>query len=534
MLKLGKSCNKIIIIRIFWTLFYVYIFGLLIVNSSSYLDPDFGWHLKVGEEISRTASVPHANIYNYTYTGNWVDHEWLINLIIFEIYDNFGYFVLTIFFALIIVLTLVLLNIFTNKYFPKTPVWLLASAQLFGLFACLPHFGVRMQEFGPLFLLLELWIIFEFTNKKSWKLLVWLLPLFYFWSNVHGSFLLGIGLLFFWLLIKFIENRLYLGKWGHYLSEPQILKAPHLLLASLFFIGSALATFFTPYGLELYAFLGGYKNSFYLTAIQEWIPQYFFPFSYWQLSYLLLLVFVLILYFYNYLSSTNKTIHLWDIFLTIFLLFLSFKSRRHFPLIFVATLPFLVKTLYHSFDMGKTKFYLPTKILEYLVVFCLLLVCVSQYLKIQYISDPFVSYCSKYPCQAANYLINDSKYRDLNILNDYGWGGFLIWAYPEKKLFIDGRIPQAEYAGHSLLEEYVEFFYPEADFEGKLNQYNIKLVLITSQDDVKAVRKWEQILFSIKNEELIETNYLRIYLDKSKNWEKIYSDSLASIYLKNE
>lgn len=534
MLKLGKSSNGINIIRIFWILFYVYIFGLLIVNSSSYLDPDFGWHLKVGEEISRTASVPHANIYNYTYTGDWVDHEWLINLITFEIYDNFGYFILTIFFALTIVLTLGLLNIFTNKYFPKTPVWLLASIQLFGLIACLPHFGVRMQEFGLLFLLLELWIIFEFSKNRSWKLLVWLLPLFYLWSNIHGSFLLGLGLLFSWLTVKFIENRLYLGKWKQYFSESQIIKVPHLFLALLFSIGSVLVTFFTPYGLELYAFLGGYSNSFYLTAIQEWIPQYIFPFNYWQLSYLFFLVFVLILYFYNYLSSKNKIIHLWDIFLTVFLLILSFKSRRHFPLIFVATLPFLVKTIYYSFNMERVKFILPTKQLKYLTIFCIFLVCMSQYSKIQIISDPFASYCSKYPCQATSYLINDSKYSDLNILNNYGWGGFLIWVYPEKKLFIDGRIPQAEYAGHTFLEEYYEFFYETADFESKLNQYNIKLVLTSSKDDVIAVKKWEQIIFSINKKELITTNYLRRYLDDSKNWEKIYSDPLASIYLKKE
>jgi len=532
MLKLDKLSKKIDIVTIFWVLFYSFIFSLLVVNSLNYLDPDFGWHLKIGEEISRTASVPHENIYNYTYTGSWVDHEWLINLITYEIYDKFGYFVLTLFFALVVILTLILLKVVTNKYFPKTPSWLFALIQLFGLIACLPHFGVRMQEFGLLFLLLELLIIQEFSNKKSWKSLVWLIPLFCLWANVHGSFLLGIGLLFSWLVVKFIENRLYLGKWKQYFSASKILQVFHLFLALLFSIASVFVTFFTPYGLELYAFLGGYKNSFYSTVIQEWIPQYIFPFNYWQLLYLFFLTFVLVLYAYKFLSNKNRVIHLWDIFLTVFLLFLSFKSRRHFPIVFIATLPFVIKTIYYSFDMEKIRFALLTKPLRYLIIFCLFLLCISQFSKIQIFSDPFSRYCSKYPCQATNYLINERKYDDLNIFNSYGWGGFLIWVYPEKKLFIDGRIPQTEYAGHTFLEEYYEFFDPKADFENKLKQYNIKLVLISSKEDPILVKKWEQILFIINQKEIITPNYLRRYLDNSEKWDKIYSDPLASIYLK--
>jgi len=534
MLKLVKLLNKINIVTLFWVLFYLLIFGLLVVNSLNYLDPDLGWHLKVGEEISRTGLVPHVNIYNYTYTGDWVDHEWLLNLTTYEIFYNFGYLVLTIFFALVIILTLVLLNIVIYKYFPQVPVWLLALLQLFGLIASLPHFGVRMQEFGLLFILLELWIIIEFTNRKSWKLLFWFLPLFYLWSNIHGSFLLGLGLLFSWLIIKFTENRLYLSEWKKYFSDSQIFSSPQLLLVLVFLGCSFLLTFFTPYGLELYSFLGTYGNTFYLKVIQEWRPQYAFPLNYWQLSYLFFLFFVSILHICDFFISKNKKIYLWDLFLVIFFLVLAVKSRRHFPFVVVATLLFLVKTLFFSFNMDKIKINIPTKRLKYLVLFCLSLVCLAQFSKLTIISDPFTSYCLKYPCGATNFLISEKKYHDLNIFNQYGWGGFLIWAYPEKKLFIDGRIPQTEYAGHTFLEEYYEFFYKTADFENKLNQYNIKLVLTSTNDEIIKVRKWEQIIFNINKAELTNPDYLRRYLDNSPKWNRIYSDPLASIYLKKE
>ena len=80
-----KVFNKIPFKAVFWIFFYFFIFCLLLRNGFSYLDPDFGWHLQVGKEIALSAQGPSQNIYNYTYTGTWVDHEWLSNYFIFKI-----------------------------------------------------------------------------------------------------------------------------------------------------------------------------------------------------------------------------------------------------------------------------------------------------------------------------------------------------------------------------------------------------------------------------------------------------------------
>lgn len=525
----GKKINFLVI---FWVFFYFLVFGLLLRNSFSYLDPDLGWHLKVGEAIAQTGVVPHLNIYNYTFTGNWVDHEWLINFISFEIYSKLGYFSLNIFFAAIIVLSLVLLNFFARRLVPKIGEWSLVFLQLFGLVACLPHFGVRMQEFGFLFLLLELWILAEFNNKKKWPILIWLLPLFYFWASIHGSFLLGLGLVFAWLVIKIIENRLASSKWKKYFLESKIISVKDIKIYFLFFLGSIFITFFTPYGRELYSFLGGYSNTFYLRTIQEWRPQYFFPFNYLQASYLALSVVFLVAYFNNFICKKIKTLDLWQLSLVFLFLILSFKSRRHFPLMFIATFPFLVQALSETFEAGDLKSFLISKKLKYFLLVCLGLAGLSQYVDLRPMVDPFNYFCSKYPCEATKFLQREVQYRDLNILNDYDWGGYLIWAYPEKKLFIDGRLPQVAYAGRSFLEEYYDFFRKKTDYEKKLEQYNIKLVLIKTTDKQIKVRKWEEIVFLLRQSSFNSTNYLRNYLNSSTNWQKIYSDPVASIYLK--
>ncbi len=530
MLKLVKKLNFTLI---FWILFYSFVFGLLLRNSFSYLDPDLGWHLQVGQEISETKVVPHLNHYNYTYTGAWVDHEWLANLLLFEIYHNFGYIALSLIFASMILLSFILLNIISQKYFSKTPTFILAGLQLFGLVACLPHFGIRVQEFGFLFLLLELWIIDNYTQTKSINKLLLLLPLIYLWANLHGSFLFGLGLLFVWPVIKLLELYLAQSPWKKYINNSEFVALADIKKFALIAIGAGLLTLVTPYGAGLYSFLSGYGNSFYLLVIEEWLPQYNFPFNYWQLLYLALSMAVFGLFIRAAWKNKIIKADLWSLILFVLCLGLSFKSRRHFPLLFVASFIFLIKTIFTLLEIEKIKFAFKHWSFKLAIIICLFLMVIYQFINTSYISDPFSAYCGKYPCGAVNYLLrNNQTLVNLNIFNEYNWGGYLIWTYPERKLFIDGRLPQVAYAGHSFIEELLEFYKASADYKKKLAQYDIKLILLKTQDDKQRVKKWEKIIFWINENSLNSPNYLRQYLQGAREWKIIYQDSLATIYQK--
>jgi len=56
----------------------------LLHNSFSYLDPDFGWHMKTGELIWQTRAVPDLNLNDYTLAGtHWlITNGWRIFLFI--------------------------------------------------------------------------------------------------------------------------------------------------------------------------------------------------------------------------------------------------------------------------------------------------------------------------------------------------------------------------------------------------------------------------------------------------------------------
>ncbi len=61
--------------KLLWALFYLFVFSFLACNSFSYLDPDFGWHLRFGQIIWESRSLPHDQIFMWSLGGQqWVDH----------------------------------------------------------------------------------------------------------------------------------------------------------------------------------------------------------------------------------------------------------------------------------------------------------------------------------------------------------------------------------------------------------------------------------------------------------------------------
>lgn len=521
--------KKINFVHIFWFFFYLLITAVLLYGAYSYLDPDLGWHLKVGEEIYLSGQVPHINYYNFTFKGDWVDHEWLSNLIIYRLYESFGYPMIVTLFAGLILFVLILQARYLSKLYGIQNFWLIAVFQIFGVLASLPHFGVRIQELALLFVLLLLIIIDKYTSSKKIYLLLAFLPIFYLWANLHASFLIGFFILIAWWSVK-------LGEWlinkyklkNSYFDTNNPFSLSELWLIIIFICLSVAATLFTPYKIELYSFLAGYSNSAYLSLIQEWLPQYSYPFLYSQLIYLALGSAAVILYIYNNLKK-GRGIQAWKILLTIVFLVLSFKSRRHFPLFYIVSLPLIIETFSQYFSNLKIFFHLW---LKSLVIICLLLITVAKVQTIKFVGDPFNSFCHKYPCKAVDYLKNNAVYDNKQMLNSYGWGGYMIWVIPQRQIFIDGRLPQVAYQGWSFIEEYYSFYESKERAKANLDKHDIELVLLGIKNEYPKVKKWENIIFKINENSLSPKDNLKEYLNSSNEWQIIYQDETAVIYEK--
>jgi hypothetical protein len=543
-------------------LYLILAFFLLLKNSYSYLDPDLGWHLKIGEEIVKTKKLPNVENHDFTLSGKeWVDHEWLINAITFSLYSRLGYGTVSIFFALLIILSLVLLYFLIKEEilekYKKRGLSLSAAKflitliplQLFGLIASFPSWGVRMQEISALGLVLTLLIISYYTRRRAQKqktnILFWLPPLFYLWACLHAGFLIGLFIIFFWPAIKITENLLFRINFFHKtlkLNFKNKLSAKDIAKFLFFSAITLILTLLTPYGLKLYGFLKSYGNTFYLTSINEWLPFYYYPIQYKQIVYIAIVsafLLLIIIFALRKKGGEGIKLDLWDFSLAVFFIFLALKSRRHFPLLFIVSLPLLVKFIFDYFILpaeiaAKKSFSLSGRYLFFIkfylsaaLIFNIFLIGLS----LRPAADPFSFFCQQYPCAATDFLKNKGESGG-NFFAEYSWGGYLIWKWPGKKLFIDGRLPQYPFAGRTLLEEYIEFF-KENKAEEKLKEYDIKLVLL--KDDQKKIKlNWLNKKFFKFNEENMNKNenHLRDYLDNSKNWQLSYRDGVSRVYEK--
>ena len=156
---------------------------VLAVRQSVTIDPDLWWHLKAGQQIIDTRSIPHTDDYSFTKQGSeWVAHEWLSEVIMDAIYRVTGLTGLVTIFSLIIVIALWL----TYRRCEGRP-YAASIAIVLGAAASSPLFGVRPQMFTLLLASIYIVLLEHLDTRRIW----WLAPLMLLWVNLHAGFALA-------------------------------------------------------------------------------------------------------------------------------------------------------------------------------------------------------------------------------------------------------------------------------------------------------------------------------------------------------
>ncbi|HEX8969547.1 MAG TPA: hypothetical protein VF937_16810, partial [Chloroflexota bacterium] len=157
-------------------------------------DPDYGWHLRTGQLIAEQHAVPRTDPFSFTATGNaWNDHEWLTELGMFVLQQQVGYVANVLAFGALMALTGLVM-------FRTCRVWgvgeLTSIALVLWAFGMsLPSAGVRPQTITRLLLAVTALVLTIYLRGGSRRWLWVLPPLFALWSNLHGGFVIGLGLL---------------------------------------------------------------------------------------------------------------------------------------------------------------------------------------------------------------------------------------------------------------------------------------------------------------------------------------------------
>jgi hypothetical protein len=91
------------------------------------------------------------------------------------------------------------------------------------------------------------------------------------------------------------------------------------------------------------------------------------------------------------------------------------------------------------------------------------------------------------PYEAAAVLAASSGDGSGRLLNDYGWGGYLVWAlWPREHVFIDGR---ADVYGESVMRQYADLVGLAPGWRAQLDARDVRRVLLSPRTPlVEALR----------------------------------------------
>ncbi len=157
------------------------------------LDGDTGYHIRAGEEILRTRTVPLFDMFSqHTPPLAWTAHEWLAEVVMALSHQAAGMSGVVALYALLLVLTFWLLFKCLISY--HTGVLPAVVATIATLTCSMLHWLARPHLFSFLFLVLFHHLLENWRRKGGRSL--WLLPpLMLVWANLHGGFVAGFLLL---------------------------------------------------------------------------------------------------------------------------------------------------------------------------------------------------------------------------------------------------------------------------------------------------------------------------------------------------
>jgi len=460
--------------------------GTFSLAKDMLFDPDMWWHMAVGQRILATHAVPWSDTYSSTVSGApWIAYEWLGETAIGAAASVAG---LRSAAALLVVLSGILVLLLYRYAALKCGDSKAAFAACAVLVPVLGvFFTLRPQLLGAIFLVLTLLIVERFRRGRSRAL--WALPpLFLLWVNTHGSFVFG----FLVLGIAWLSGQFAFSSGGLFSERWHERQSIQLLLAIL---ASALVLPITPYGTRLaaYPLTLAFSQPVNVTSINEWSPL-------GTGNFVAKYVIALLIAFFCAVLAERPRFRLHDVLLAMFGAIAACLHVR-FLLLFVIFLAPLFAELFarsiprYRADMDRPAFNaILIAIIGLGIVF---LFPLRRTLDKQ--SE------SEYPRSAVQYLADHPVHGIL--FNDYGWGGYLIWAAPQpSRVFIDGRADVYEYGG--VLADYMSIIRLEPNAMELLKRYDIQVCLIR------------------------RNAALGTALSAVGGWERVYEDPLAAVYVK--
>jgi hypothetical protein len=162
-------------------------FGLL-CGAFEITNTSIGWHIASGRWMTSNGQIMDRDVFSFTSGGaEWVDHEWLFQVIVATLFDLGGAPLLVLMRMLLVAaLTVLLLRIGTSSGLDPPVALLLAVLCVLG---ARPRFFLRPELFTLVLLPLSLWLFSTRGRRRLWPLP--LAAVIAAGANLHGGILVA-------------------------------------------------------------------------------------------------------------------------------------------------------------------------------------------------------------------------------------------------------------------------------------------------------------------------------------------------------
>jgi len=466
-------------------------------------DGDPGRHIRVGSFIIENRAIPRVDVFSHTMQGReFIPFEWLSEVLFSAANSLAGLAGVAILTGLLFASGVGLAYQAIRRFGVPAPV-----ACAFGFLAFLlqaVHLHPRPHMFTTALVALFSLLLLEVRRGSSSKWLLALPVLMVTWVNLHGGFLVGfilIGIFAADASIRWIRER----------TDQEARDLSFWLFGTLALC--LVASLLNPAGWALWPHTTGYLGETYLV---DFTQEYKSPDFHDTLIKAFLVALMLGTIVLAQLRSRADSLGL---FLWVLFGAFSLHSARNIPLFGVVCVPWLAawtsELLSRESDADSigARFWSWAQAIQRVevtipgwpvVVVGLALLTGGAVREEKNGTYAFAE--DVFPVAAVNHLQEIGFVPPGPVYNEFIWGGYLLYAWPEIPVFIDG---QTDFYGEELTREYRDIRFLQPGWRDSLAKRGVKWVLVPPDSPLAGA------------------------LDLLDEWELSYSDQTAAVYVSN-
>lgn len=478
------SITTLVFILFFWM-------NLLFMPRMLNADGDLQRHIVVGRWILDTGTIPMQDVFSHTATGMpLVPKEWLSQVFLALVERVAGWNGVAWLTACVWAASYALLMIGLRRLGVSAPV--AGASVIFASTVGAIHQLARPHMFTVLFFTIFAIVLEDFRRTDQWKKLLLLPLLMIVWANLHGVFLVGIALAFFYALGNLFDRKY---------------RAAFILF--ILVVALALASLINPATSQLSTHIVGYMQSgFLVDQTIEFASPNFHSTNTFPFAILILGSFAL-----GWRSSQRLG---WSALIPLIgWIAFALYSARNIPL--YAQIAVLILAPLAQTWLAET--------LPALYRFCvridnvdrvtsgwvwagafvgLLIVMQANGVKSDIWNQGNTIDPRTFPVAAVDFLQKDLPAGEM--FNDFNWGGYLLYRlFPTKRVFIDSF---TDFYGEALTREYLQIVDGTPGWEAKLAARNVRWIIIPPD---RPLARW---------------------LNQSIIWSRVFQDETASVWIK--